>query len=147
MQNCNFNKNRCKMNCPSDKLKDYGKNTLVIDLNQAAIANTNFRTALWTGTHLQMTLMCIPVNDCIGLEVHPDTDQFISVECGTGYVLSGCNKEKVDKRSNISKGYGIFIPAGTYHNIINAGNIPLKLYSIYAPPHHKFGTIERTKID
>lgn len=109
--------------------------------------NQNFRTALWTGCHLQLTLMCIPAGGEIGLEVHPDTDQFIRLESGQGMAMMGACKDKLNFQKCIGADDAVFVPAGTWHNIINTGRCPLKLYSIYAPPHHPHGTVHRLKAD
>lgn len=126
-------------------LRDYGKEPLVINIEQAAEQNPNYRTALWTGEHFQVTLMSIPVGSDIGLEIHPDTDQFIRVEDGQGLVQMGDSKEDLDYQAQASEGSGIMIPAGKWHNLTNTGQKPLKLYVIYAPPHHPFGTVHPTK--
>ena len=131
----------------SETLKDYGPNPYVINIEAATKQNNNYRTALWTGNYLQMTLMSIPVNGDIGLEMHPDTDQFLRIECGRGIVKMGRNKNDLSFQKNVSPGYAIFVPAGTWHNLMNTGNVPLKLYSIYAPPHHPHGTVQKTKKD
>jgi len=128
-------------------LKDYGPNPFVINIQKATRENHNFRLALWTGTYLQLTLMSIDVGSDIGLEIHPDTDQFIRIEQGQGLTLMGYTKDCLTFRRKVKAGDVIFIPAGTWHNLINTGNIPLKLYSIYAPPQHPHGTIHRTKKD
>lgn len=107
--------------------------------------NTNFRTALWTGKHLQVTLMSIPVGGDIGLEIHHNVDQFIKIESGQALVQIGNNKNSTTSREKIDSNYAVIIPAGTWHNIINIGHTPLKLYSIYAPPNHPFGTVDKTK--
>ena len=127
------------------ELKDYGPLPLVVNIDKATKQNTNFRTALWTGSHLQVTLMSINVGDDIGLEIHPDTDQFIRIEDGQGIVRMGRSKDNLDFQANASDDFAIMIPAGTWHNIINTGNKPLKVYSIYAPPHHPRGTVHVTK--
>ena len=126
-------------------IKDCGPNPFVTDINRAALANCNFRTALWTGTHLQATLMCIPAGGEIGLEVHPDTDQFLRVEGGNGCAMMGPRKDALHYRCPVHNDSAIFVPAGTWHNVVNTGRGPLKLYSIYAPPHHPHGTVHRTK--
>ena len=127
--------------------QDHGQMPYVANINEISNDNTNFRTTIWTGCHLQMTLMCISVCDDIGLEIHPDTDQFIRIEQGHAIVKMGKRKDCLDFQRNICKNDAVFIPAGTWHNIINIGNEPLKLSSIYAPPHHKKGTIHQTKKD
>jgi Mannose-6-phosphate isomerase len=129
------------------EIKDYGRKPLVINIERAAKQNDTFRTALWTGEHFQVTLMSIPVGGDIGLEVHPDTDQFIRVEEGQGLVEMGDARDKLDFRANAGEDFAIMIPAGKWHNLTNTGNIPLKLYVIYAPPEHPFGTVHRTKAD
>ncbi|KJB87431.1 cupin [Paenibacillus sp. E194] len=126
-------------------LKDYGGQPFVVDIEQAAEQNKTYRTALWTGEHLQVTLMSIPVGGDIGLEMHPTTDQFIRIEEGQGLVRMGESKEKLDFEQHVDGNYAIMIPAGTWHNVINIGYRPLKLYSIYGPPKHPFGTVHPTK--
>lgn len=127
------------------ELRDYGPNPFVIDIEEATKENTNFRLALWTGEHLQLTLMSLDVGEDIGLEMHPDVDQFIRVEEGRGLVEIGDDKDNLDFQRNVYDDYIIIIPAGKWHNLTNTGNIPLKLYSIYAPPEHPFGTVHVTK--
>ncbi len=126
-------------------LKDYGPNPFVVNIDEATKQNNNFRTALWTGNHLQLTLMSIKVGEDIGLEIHPKIDQFIRVEEGQGLVKMGDSKDRLDFQTNVRNDYVIIIPAGKWHNLINTGNTPLKLYSIYAPPQHPFGTVHKTK--
>ena len=94
-----------------------------------------------------MTLMCIPPGGDIGLEIHEDTDQYIRIEMGRALVRMGTCKNQMDFQQNLFRGDGIFIPAGTWHNIINTGRNSLKVSSIYAPPHHPYGTVHRTKKD
>ncbi|MDD4593321.1 MAG: cupin domain-containing protein [Parabacteroides sp.] len=91
--------------------------------------------------------MCIPPCGEIGLEVHPQTDQFLRLEEGKGIVKMGSRKEHLDFQRQVCRDDAIFVPAGTWHNVINTGRTPLKLYSIYAPPHHPHGTIHRTKAE
>lgn len=129
------------------ELKDYGNFPFVVNINEATKQNNTFRTALWTGDHLQVTLMSINVGDDIGLEIHPTVDQFLRIEEGQGIVKMGNSKDNLNFERRVSDDYAIMIPAGTWHNVINTGKIPLKLYSIYAPPHHPHGTVHRTKAD
>ncbi|WP_342429182.1 cupin domain-containing protein [Neobacillus sp. FSL H8-0543] len=128
-------------------LKDYGPRPFAVNINEASIQNNTYRTALWTGPHLQVTLMSINVGEDIGLEIHPDTDQFLRIEQGQGIVKMGKNKNKLNFERNLTDDSAIMVPSGTWHNVINTGNTPLKLYSIYAPPHHPFGTVHITKED
>lgn len=128
-------------------LTDHGSTPFTANITSVALKNQNFRTALWTGNHLQMTLMSIPSYGEIGLEMHPDTDQFIRVECGQALVLMESCREAMNFEHHLKVGYGIFVPAGTWHNIKNIGSCPLKLSSIYAPPQHPTGTVHHTKED
>jgi len=125
-------------------LKDYGPEPLVLDIEDYTEANNNFRTALWTGTNLQLTLMSIPVGGEIGLELHSDIDQFIRIEEGKGKVLMGDSKESLTFNAIAEDDYAIIIPAGKWHNLINIGDKPLKLYSIYSPVEHPHNTIHKT---
>lgn len=136
-------------NFEQDKIyiKDFGKKPTVIDIEQATKQNNNYRIALWTGEHLQVTLMSIPVGGNIGLEVHPNIDQFIRIEQGIGLVQMGDAKDNLDFYTRAGDGYAVMVPAGKWHNITNIGNVPLKLYSIYAPPDHQKGVVEKTKQD
>ena len=127
------------------ELKDYGPDPMVVNINEATLKNDNFRTTLWTGDHLQLTLMSIEPGSEIGLETHPDVDQFIRIEDGTGVVKIGTSKDNLDFQVNLYDDFAILIPAGYWHNIVNLGSKPLKLYSIYAPPEHPYGTVHRTK--
>jgi mannose-6-phosphate isomerase-like protein (cupin superfamily) len=129
------------------ELRDYGPEPFVINIMEATKQNNTFRTALWTGCHLQLTLMSIKVGEDIGLEVHPNVDQFLRIEEGQGLVKIGKTKHNLDFQRNVYDDFAIFVPAGTWHNIINTGKIPLKLYSIYAPPNHPHGTVHKTKAD
>lgn len=129
------------------QLKDYGPNPFVINIEEATEQNNTFRTALWTGEHLQLTLMSINVGEDIGLEIHPNIDQFIRIEEGRGLVMMGDNKDNLSFQRNVHEDCVILIPAGTWHNLINTGYTPIKLYSIYAPPAHPHGTVHKTKED
>ncbi|OSX99592.1 cupin domain-containing protein [Bacillus mycoides] len=131
----------------SISLKDYGSEPFVVNINEAAKQNNTYRTALWTGKHLQVTLMSINVGEDIGLEIHPNVDQFLRIEQGQGIVQMGKSKDNLNFQRNAYDDFAIMIPAGTWHNVINTGNIPLKLYSIYAPPNNPFGTVHVTKAD
>lgn len=126
-------------------LRDYGPHPFVINIEEAAKRNDYFRLALWTGTYYQLTLMSIDVGSDIGLEVHHDVDQFLRIEQGHGLVMMGNRRDNLTFQRRVSDGYVIFVPAGTWHNLINIGPVPIKLYSIYAPPEHPHGTVHRTK--
>ncbi|HIT34117.1 MAG TPA: cupin domain-containing protein [Candidatus Faecousia intestinigallinarum] len=126
---------------------DFGSEPFVVNIACATKQNPFYRRTLWTGRHLQLTLMCIPSYGEIGLEIHPDTDQFLRLEEGYGTVLMGSCKERLNFQRPVCPGDAIFVPAGTWHNVVNTGKTPLKLYSIYAPPHHPHGTVHRTKAE
>lgn len=128
-------------------IRDYGPEPFVMNINEVTKQNNNFCTALWTGNHLQVTLMSINVGESIGLEMHPDVDQFIRIEQGYGLVQMGNNKNNLNFERKVYDDFAIIIPAGKWHNLTNIGNVPIKLYSIYAPPNHPKGTIHRTKAD
>ena len=126
---------------------DRGPKPYAANIMHTARQNHNFRTAFWSGCHLQMTLMCIPVCGDIGVEMHSDTDQFIRVEEGQAIVRMGTCKDKLDFHYRLGVGDAVFVPSGTWHNVSNTGNCPLKLSSLYAPPKHPRGTIHHTKAD
>ncbi len=125
-------------------MQDFGPNPYVVDIEELTLNNTTFRTAAWTGSNLQMTLMAIEPGDDIGLEVHEDHDQFLRIEQGTARVEMGPKSDEL-VATEAEDDYAIFVPAGTWHNIINTGDKPLKLYSIYAPAEHEHGTVHATK--
>lgn len=124
---------------------DYGKQPYVVNIEEAAERNRAFRRALWTGNHLQVTLMSINPGEDIGLEIHPHTDQFLRIEEGRGLVQMGPRRNQLNFRRRVGEDDAIMVPAGTWHNLTNTGNQPLKLYSIYAPPEHPFGTLQQTR--
>lgn len=130
------------MDRENTSLGDYGKRPFVLNIDRYTRINKNFRTALWTGEHMQLTLMSIPVGGEIGLEKHDNLDQFIKIEEGIGFVMMGENKDALNIQNRVNRNYAILIPAGTYHNLKNMGSRPLKLFSLYAPPAHPFGTTE-----
>ena len=147
MDQYNGNRRGCRNNTAKSCQQDHGPYPYVTNIAKATGQNQNYRTALWTGCHLQLTLMSIPVRGEIGLEIHPDTDQFLRIEQGSGVAMMGKRKELLDFQQCISADDVILVPAGTWHNVVNKGRCPLKLYSIYAPPHHPHGTVHRTKAD
>lgn len=124
---------------------DYGEQPFVLNIEQATRENDKFRVAKWTGKNLQMTLMSIQLGDDIGLEVHDDHDQFLRVEQGQGFVQMGSSSDELTFERNIEDDDAIFVPAGVWHNVTNTSDQPLKLYSIYAPCEHAFGTVHDDK--
>jgi len=112
----------------------------VKDIEGLAIENSDFRRVLYTAQHCQLVLMALEPRDEIGAEVHT-LDQFFRVEEGTGEaILDGV-------RMPIKAGFAVVVPAGAMHNIINTGNVPLKLYTLYSPPNHRDGVVHKTRAD
>lgn len=101
--------------------------------------NTDFRKVLYTGAHVQLVLMTLEPAEEIGMEVHEENDQFFRFESGLGTVIVGETEYKV------GDGDVVVVPAGTPHNVMNTGSEPLKLYTLYAPAHHKDGIVRATK--
>lgn len=135
-------------NCRKQFCKNhYQKEPIVFNINRCTAENDCFRTALWTGEHLQITLMSIPCGCDIGKEMHNDVDQFIKIQRGTAKVVMGKCEDKLDFCKSADANSAVVIPAGYWHNIINTGSTPLKLYSIYAPPQHPYDTVHKTKKD
>jgi len=118
------------------------KKGYVNNIEVLTLANDNFREVVYTAAHCQMVLMCLRPGEEIGMEVHPDNDQFFRIEKGKGkVVIEGTEYEAGD-------GTAIVVPAGANHNIINASDDEdLKLYTIYSPAHHKDGIIRATKAE
>lgn len=125
-------------------MKDIGPKTESFNLEQATRENRNYRTVAWSGRYLQVTLMSIPVGGDIGLEMHPETDQFLRLDAGRGRAQIGNSRDKLTFDSEVSDGWCVLIPAGTWHNVTNVGDEPMQVYAIYAPAHHKPGKIHRS---
>ena len=123
---------------------DQGPKPYVVNIEEATLENTNYRTTLWTGSNLQLTVMSIQPGHDIGLEVHHDHDQFLRVEKGRGRVQMGPAKDDLSFDVEAADDDAIFVPAGSWHNVTNVGDEPLQVYSIYAPPEHPHGTVHVT---
>ena len=115
------------------------------NIEETTLTNDTFRTVVHTADHLQLTVMRLLPGEEIGLEAHPDLDQFIRIEQGEARVEFGATADAVDEQHEVSDDWAVIIPAGTWHNVINTGAGELKLYSIYTPPEHPADTIHRTK--
>lgn len=111
----------------------------VADIERLTEENSDFRRVLYTGKHLQLVLMTIQPGEEIGEEVHEDRDQFFRIEKGEGEILIDGNRSKI--KSNDA----MIVPAGARHNLVNTGDKALQLYTIYAPPEHRDGTVHVTK--
>lgn len=128
-------------------IKDIGPEPVIFDIEDETTENNAYRRVAWSGKYLQVTLMSIPVGGEVGLELHPETDQFIRVEEGKALAQVGDSQDDLDFERTLEDDDVALIPAGKWHNVTNTGDEPLKLYSIYAPAHHKPGKVQLTKDD
>ena len=114
----------------------------ITHIESETLENEDYRRVLFTGPHTQLVLMTLRPSDEIGVEIHAEHDQFIRIECGEGTVVLNGVKHR------LSDGVAVVIPAGVEHNVINTSKSePLRLYTLYSPPEHPAGTIQRTKHD
>ena len=112
----------------------------VKNIEALSVANSNFRQVLYTAKNCQLVSMSLKPKEDIGMEVHK-LDQFFRVEEGSGVaILDGVHKP-------IDTGFAVIVRAGTKHNIVNTGSVPMKLYTLYAPPNHRDGVVHKTKAD
>ena len=128
----------------SIRIEDIGPKPQSFDMEQATKANSNYRSVAWSGRYLQVTLMSIPAGGDIGLEAHPQTDQFLRLDAGHGLVQMGAAKDKLTFEQEVSDGWCVLVPAGTWHNITNTGTTPMQIYTIYAPAHHAPDKVQAT---
>ncbi|HIX70274.1 cupin domain-containing protein [Enterococcus diestrammenae] len=126
---------------------DRGKQPVVADIEALTLENDNYRTTIWTGDKLQVTVMAIQPGDDIGLEIHHGIDQFLRIESGTGLCKMGPAADNLTFQQPVKDDDAIFVPADTWHNVENTGTEPLKLYTIYAGPDHVKGTVHPTHED
>jgi len=111
-------------------------------IEDATLNNTYFRQVIFTSQHEQLVVMHLNPSEEIGMEIHEIVDQFLRVEKGQGKVIMN------GEETMIKEGDAIIVPAGTQHNVINLSSTePMKLYTVYSPPHHKDGTIHKTKAE
>ncbi len=113
----------------------------IINIEEETLAGSDFRRVLYTAPHSQLVLMTLQPGEDIGEEVHQHVDQFFRIESGRGRVVLN------DEVTEVGDGFAIVVPAGTKHNLINIGDTPLKLYTIYSPANHPDGTIHHTKAE
>ena len=112
-------------------------------IEKLTLENTYFRQVLFTGKHAQLVVMCLGPGEDIGDEVHPNVDQFFRIEQGEARFVFNEKQERL-----VRDGDAVVVPAGTYHNVINASKTaPLKLYTVYSPPNHPDGTVHKTKAE
>ncbi|MBF9150142.1 cupin domain-containing protein [Novosphingobium jiangmenense] len=128
-----------------ERIEDIGPKAQAFDIEEATKANRDYRSVAWTGRYLQVTLMSIPVGGDIGLEAHPETDQFLRIDAGKGRVQMGPSEHELTFEQEVSDGWCVLVPAGTWHNVTNTGDEPIQLYTIYAPVHHAAGRVHPTK--
>jgi mannose-6-phosphate isomerase-like protein (cupin superfamily) len=111
----------------------------VANIEEATVANEDFRRVLYTGKNIQLVLMTLKPGEEIGEEVHEDRDQFFRIEEGQGTVY-------IDGAGNpVEDDFAVIVPAGARHNVVNTGSAPLRFYTLYGPPEHKHGTVHKDK--
>lgn len=111
----------------------------VDDIQARTLENEDFRRVLYTGKNMQLVLMTLPPGCDIGEEVHEDRDQFFRIEEGSGTI-------HIDGKANrVEDDFAVIVPAGARHNVVNDGDVPLKLYTLYAPPEHRDGIVHKDK--
>lgn len=113
----------------------------ISNIEEITLANNYFRQVLFTGKYSQLVLMCLQISEEIGMEVHETVDQFFRIEEGEGKVVMN------GEENQFKNGFVFIVPAGTQHNVINTGAVPLKLYTIYSPANHRDGVIHKTKVE
>lgn len=128
-------------------INDIGPEPQSFNLEEATRDNENYRTVAWSGRYLQVTLMAIPVGGDIGLEIHPETDQFLRLDAGRGRAQIGPSKDRLTFDREVADGWCVLIPAGNWHNVTNIGDEPMQVYAVYAPAHHKPAKIQKTAAD
>ncbi|GAB3617348.1 hypothetical protein GCM10027416_19050 [Okibacterium endophyticum] len=128
-------------------ITDHGPKPFVTSIEDATLSNTDFRATLWTGRHLQVTVMAIEPGGEVGLEKHDEVDQFLRIESGQAKVQMGPKKNELVHEWTAGADDAVFVPAGSWHNLTNTGDDTLKLYSVYGPADHKPGTVQHTPQD
>ncbi len=118
------------------------KKGYIVNIEEETINNNDYRRVLYTGANTQLVVMNIMPGDEIGEEIHEEHDQFLRIEEGSAKVVLNQTEEHL-----IEDDFAVIVPAGVSHNVINVGDKPLKLYSLYSPPEHKDGTVHATKAD
>lgn len=124
----------------NEELKDDIVDGFHTNIDKDTVKNSNFRKVLFTSSKIQLVIMSLSPGQDIGEETHTDTDQFIRIERGEGEAIIG------DKKYSLLDGDAIIVPSGSKHNII-AGSEGMKLYTVYSPPHHENGIVNKTKED
>ncbi len=133
------------MTSTTHRIADIGPQPQSFDIERATVQNENYRSVAWSGRYLQVTLISIPVGGDIGLEAHPETDQFLRLEAGIGRAQMGVAKNDLTFDQQVSDGWCVLVPAGAWHNITNTGTEPMQVYAIYAPAHHAPDKVQSTE--
>jgi mannose-6-phosphate isomerase-like protein (cupin superfamily) len=128
-------------------IEDNGPRPAAFDLETATRENGHYRAVAWSGRYLQVTLMSIEPGRSVGLEMHPETDQFLRLDAGRGRVTMGPARDDLGFQQDVSDGWCALVPAGTWHDVVNTGDEPMRLYAVYAPVHHAAGKVHPTADD
>ena len=123
---------------------DKGETPWAFDIEAATLANAAYRSANWTGQNMQLVFMTLKPGEAIDLELHGGHDQFIRIEEGEALVEMGKTAENLDFRKEVEDDWAILIPAGYWHRVENIGSGDLKLYTLYGPAEHAYGTTHQT---
>jgi mannose-6-phosphate isomerase-like protein (cupin superfamily) len=123
-----------------------------VDIEKSTKENNNWRKVLHTSGNLQTVVMNVPPGQELGWEVHRDSDQLFRIESGTGQIMvnnSDPSKGGINTITNdVNPSSLVVVPKGIYHNVVNSNNHePLKFYTVYSPPHHPLGTVDKTHAD
>ena len=132
------------MHSTAARIVDTGPQPQAFDIEAATRDNTSYRSVAWSGRYLQVTLMSIPAGGSIGLEAHPQTDQFLRLDAGHGLAQMGSAPDKLTFAQQVSSGWCVLVPAGSWHNITNTGTTPMQVYTVYAPVHHAPDKVQAT---
>jgi len=145
---CPINSTECESSEPL-KLNinlsdDMGQKPWVLDVENATLANTDYRVANWTGKYMQLVFMSLKPGEIIDLEIHDGHDQFIRIEKGEARVFMGKSEDDLSFEEDVKDDWAILIPAGYWHKVENIGSEDLKLYTLYGPAEHEAGTVHKT---
>ena len=132
------------MGSTADRIQDIGPEPQAFDMERATKGNTNYRSVAWSGRYLAGDADVDSHRGDIGLEAHPETDQFLRLDAGSGRVQMGSAQDELSFDKEVSEGWCVLVPAGTWHKITNTGATPMQVYTIYAPAHHAPDKVQAT---